>query len=168
MSTAFYPKNSQVMERSLEVETLVIPFTITSNATPANKVLGTDEASVLFLQTQGITQVTTTSGALDPGESAPPFDLSAADASGAFNLLVNVAPGSPSGAQPPNGDQPTKIMYARIIDRITGASYATYMNSTNPAIDTNGTKMLLNCASGVNLASTSINACLIVAYTVQE
>jgi len=165
MSSGFYPKSAQVMQRSIEVQRLVIPFTITENATPASKILGTDEAQVLFLQTQGITQINSTSGALDPGESVPPFDLSATDSTGAFNLLVNVAPGEVPGS---NGDRPVKIMQAQIIDRITGVAYPCYPNSTNPSIDVNGTKMLLNCASGINLSTTSMNACLSIEYTVHE
>jgi hypothetical protein len=165
MSSGYYPKSYPVMQRSIKVARLVIPFSITSNATPANKVLATDETSVLFLQAQGITQISVASGALDPGESVPPFDLTASDASGAFNLLVNVAPGEVPVS---NGDRPTKIMQARVSDRSTGAVYATYHNVTNPDIDVNGTKMLLNCASGINLATTSINCCLEIEYTVQE
>lgn len=163
MSSGFYPKSSQVMERAIEVQRLVIPFNITFNAVPASKVLGTDEASVLFLQTQGLSQISVSSGALDPGESVPPFDLAASDASGNFNLLVNVSPGALIG-----GDRPIKIMQAQIIDRVTGVAYPCYPNSTNPSIDTNGTKMLLNCDSSVNLATTSMDACLSIEYTVHQ
>lgn len=165
MSSGYYPKSTQVMQRSISVQRLVIPFTITHNATPANKVLGTDEASIVFLQTQGITQINSTSGALNTGESAPPFDLSAADASGAFNLLINVNPG---GGVPGNGDVVIKIMQARISDRTTGATYATYHNSTNPDLAGSGSQMLINCASGVNFATTDLNGCLAIEYTVQE
>jgi hypothetical protein len=165
MSSGYYPKSSQVMQRSIEVARLVIPFSITHNATPASKILATDESSILFLQSQGITQISVASGALDQGESVPPFDLSALDSSGAFNLLVNVAPGEVPGS---NGDKPVKIMQARISDRNTGASYPCYHNVTNPDIDVNGTKMLLNCASGVNLATTDLNGCLEIEYTVHE
>jgi hypothetical protein len=167
MSSGYYPKNSQVMQRSIEVARLVIPFVINTNATPANKVLGTDEASILFLQTQGVTQINSTSGALDPGEAAPPFDTTATDSTGAFNLLVNVAPGGQASSGP-NGDTVIKIMHATITDRITGARYNCFMNSTNPAIDVNGDKMLLNCTSGVNLGTTTLNGCLEIEYTVNE
>jgi hypothetical protein len=165
MSSGYYPKSAQVMERSIEVQRLVIPFTIAFNATPASKILGSDEPSILFLQAQGISQINSTSGALDPGEAVPPFDLAASDASGAFNLLVNVAPGEVPGS---NGDRPVKIMQARISDRSNGAVYPCYQNITNPPIDVNGTKMLLNCASSVNLATTSLNACFEIEYTVHE
>jgi hypothetical protein len=165
MSSGYYPKSYPVMQRAIEVQRLVIPFVINSNATPSSKVLQEDEPSVLFLQTQGATQITTSSGALDPGEAVPPFDLAASDASGAFNLLVNVAPGEVPVS---NGDQPIKIMHAEISDRNTGARYLCYHNVINPDIDVNGTKMLLNCASGVNFATTSLNGCLEIEYTVQE
>ncbi len=165
MSSGYYPKSSQVMERAIEVQRLVIPFSITADATPADKVLATDEASVLFLQTEGATQISTTSGALDPGESVPPFDLTAADASGDFNLLVNVAPGEVPGS---NGDRPVKIMQARISNRATGDVYPCYRNVSNPDIDVNGTKMLLNCESGLDFSSDDLDACLEIEYTVHE
>lgn len=154
------------MERSIEVQRLVIPFFIHADERgPASKGLGTDEASILFLQTQGVTQISVTSGALDPAESVPPFDLAALDSTGAFNLLVNVSPGEVPGS---NGDRPVKIMQARISNRANGAVYPCYHNTSNPDIDVNGTKMLLNCASGVNLASTSIDCCLEIEFTVHE
>jgi hypothetical protein len=162
MSSGYYPRATQVMQRSIEVQRLVIPFLITSNATPASKVLGTDEASILFLQTQGITQINSTSGALDSGESAPPFDLTATDSTGAFNLLVTVNP----AGQDSDADTVVKIMHATITDRTTGAAYPTYHNSTNPDIVQNGSQMLINCASGVNLGTTSLNGCLEIEYTV--
>lgn len=151
------------MERAIEVQRLVIPFTITANASPASKSLATDEASVLFLQTENKTQINSTSGALSPGENAPTFDLTATDASGDFNLLVNVAPGDDV-----TGDHPVKIMQAQVIDRITGVAYPCYPNSSNPDIDTVGTKMLLNCHSSVDLATTDMDACLSIEYTVHE
>ena len=168
MSTAYYPKASQVMERSLAVEELVIPFTITHNATPASKVLGTDEASILFLQTQGITQINSTSGALDSGEATPSFDLSAADSSGAFNMLVNVNPGGLYSYPPVQGDIVKKILSVSCKDRLTGTAFTTYINSTNPPLSANSDQMLINCASGINLATTDINGVMTITYTVNE
>jgi hypothetical protein len=159
MAVGFYPKGDRAFDRAIKVQRLTIPFLITHNATPASKTLATDEASVLFLQTQGLTQISTTSGALDPGQSVPTLDLAAADASGAFNLLVNV-----------NIDQPVKIMHATISDRSVGTNYATYHNVSNPDIVTGGTtwQMLLNCASGVNLSTTDLNGCLEIEYITAE
>lgn len=159
MSAGFYPKGDRVWDRAVKVQRLVIPFVITHNATPASKVLSVDEASVLFLQTQGLTQVSIASGALDAGQSTPAFDLTAADSSGAFNLLVNI-----------NIDKPIKIMRAGITNRAVGGGLATYHNVSNPDIATGGVtyQMLLNCASGVNLTTTDLDGCLDIEYIVAE
>lgn len=168
MSSAFYPKSSQVMQRAIEVQELIIPFTITANATPASKVLGSDEPSILFLQTQGNTQITTTSGALDAGEAVPTFDLAVSDAGGAFNMLVNVAPGGLYNYPPVQGDLVLKIMSVSAKDRGTGTAFTTYINTTNPPLDANGHSMLVNCVAPNSLATTSINGVLTISYTTME
>lgn len=151
MST-YEPKDSRVKARALEVQRLVIPLAITHNATPASKVLANDEPAVLFLKTQGLTQITIASGALDAGEATPTFDSAAADSTGTFNMLVRI------------NEAVSKIMAAQVIDRATGAAYPCFINST--PLDANGTKLLLNCTTSVSLATTDLNACLMVEYVV--
>jgi|SRR5271165_4378951 len=151
-----YPRNDRAFQRAVEVQRLVIPFYITHNATPASKVLSTDEPTICFLQAQGVTQISVANGALNPGESSPPFDLSAADATGDFNLMVNLQD---------QKDSVVKIMHAQISNRANGAVYPCYHNSTNPDIaGPNSNQMLLNCHSSVNLASTDIDGCLEIEY----
>lgn len=91
------------------------------------------------------------------------FDLSANDGSGAFNLMVDVAAGE---APVSNGDRPIKILQARVSNRDTGARYPCYQNQVAPAI--NGSQMFLNCPSGVNLSTTSLQADLEIEYTCHE
>lgn len=153
---SFYPKQDRVMERSLRVQRLSIPLKVTHNATPASKVVTNDEASVLFINAQGVTQITIANGALDAGEATPTFDLSAADSTGDLNMLVKIQ------------EQIDKIQNAQVIDRVTGATYACYTNSSNPPLSADGDKLLLNCHSGVNLASTDLDACLVVEYTTKK
>lgn len=150
--SSYDPRDSQVLERKLEVQRLVIPLAITFNATPASKVLASDEPSLLFLQTQGLTQITTASGALNPGEATPTFDLTAADSSGHINMLVRV------------NEPVAKIVQAMLVDRATGVVYACYMNTTAAPLDASGKSLLLNASTGVSLATTSLNACLTVDY----
>jgi|ERR1035437_803018 hypothetical protein len=98
-----------------------------------------------------------------PGPSDSRFDLSAFDATGAFNLMVDVAAGE---APSSNGDRPIKIMQARVSNRTNGVAYPCFQNQVALAI--NGSQMFLNCPSGVNFASTSLDADLEIEYTVHE
>ncbi len=91
------------------------------------------------------------------------FDLSTNDGTGAFNLMVEVAPGEDPKS---NGDRPVKIMQAMIIDRNDGSEYPCYQNQIAPAIV--GSQMFLNCPSGINLSTTDMDACLSIEYTVHE
>lgn len=151
----FDAKSPLVRDREEKVQELSIPFLIVHNATPASKVLSTDEPAVLLLQTQGVTQI--------PASPALVFDLAASDASGAINLEVDLCPG-PDATRPSNGDRIFKILKVSVINRITGVSHPAYHNVTNSDVDSTSTRMLLNCASGVNLATTDLNATLHVEY----
>jgi hypothetical protein len=84
MSSGFQPRNQQVLQRSIEVARLSIPFGITANATPANKVLSSDETSILYLETQGISQVPA-----DPNPPTPPPGSPNLASSSTFALLAH-------------------------------------------------------------------------------
>lgn len=149
---SFQPKSSQVAQRALKVQTLTIPLTISANATPASKIVSNDEPAVLFINAQGVTQITAAKGALDSGEATPSFTLALADATGDLNMLVRI------------NEPVSKIMSAQVLSRSTGATYTAYPNST--PLSANGDKLLLNCHSNVDLTATALDACLIVRYVV--
>lgn len=153
MST-FQPKASTVAQRALKVQELAIPLAITHNATPASKVVANDEPALLFINAQGVTQITIAKGALDSGEATPSFDLAAADATGDLNMLVKIS------------EPLAKIVSATVVSRKTGASYATYVNAAGASLSANGDKMLLNCHTNLDLSATDLDACLVVRYTV--
>ena len=148
----YYAADDRVLSRQLKVVRLVIPFSIVHNATPANKVVSNDEPAVLFINAQGVTQISSANGALASGEATPTYDLSVADSTGDLNLLVKVS-------EPIN-----KIMRAGASNRDTGAAYTCYHNSSNPDVSANGDKILLNLHTGVNLATTDINGVMDVEY----
>lgn len=152
----YQAKSSDVLRRQLKVERLVIPFTVTANATPASKSLANDEPSVLFMNAQGVTQISVANGALDSGEAVPSFDLALSDAGGTLNVLVKIS------------EQIVKIMQARVSNRSTGAVYACYHNVSNPDTDANNDKLLLNINTGVNFATTSLDACIEVEYITEQ
>lgn len=151
---SYSPKASAVAQRALKVQRLVIPLTVSANATPASKVVANDEPAVLFINAQGVTQITAAKGALDSGEATPTFDLALADATGDLNMLVKIS------------EPVSKVLSARVVDRATGASYACYTNTSAAPLSANGDKMLLNCHTNISLATTALNACLVVEYVV--
>jgi hypothetical protein len=57
MSNPFYSSKSLGMDRQNQVERLVIPFTVTHNATPGSVILNNDERDIMYLQTQGVNQI---------------------------------------------------------------------------------------------------------------
>lgn len=83
---SFNAKDSQVQERQLKVQRLVIPFKIVGNASAASVVQSTDEPSILFLKTEGVDDIT---GALDSGDVAT-YSVSPNNANCTFNVLVKI------------------------------------------------------------------------------
>jgi hypothetical protein len=140
--------------------TIIAQVSITGDGGSANgRFLAGASSSGAAVTLSAAMTITVPAGA--PADSR--FDLSANDGVGAFNLMVDVAPGE---SPLTNGDQPIKIMQARISNRDTGAVYRCYQNQVDPAIV--GSQMFLNCPSGVNLSTTSLNADLEIEYTVHE
>lgn len=153
---SFDAKDSQVLGRQLKVQRLVIPVAITFNATPANKVVANDEPSVLFIKTEGINQITTGTGALETGETLPSL-AAATDTTGVINVFVKIS------------EPLLKVMSIKLIGRNatqlvkTGEVLAFTTGSTN-----SGKAIVANITSGVNLATTSMDAVLEVEYVVAE
>jgi hypothetical protein len=85
MANTFQPKDSEVSDRSLEVQRLSIPFKITHNAVASAKVLSSDEPSILMLNTLGISQVP--ASALPP---QPPGSVALASAAN-YGILAATA-----------------------------------------------------------------------------
>jgi hypothetical protein len=139
-----------VQGRQLKVQELAIPFTIAGHATPASKTLTSDEPSVLFIQTEGKTQITAAAGALDAGEATPTFSATATDSTGVINLLVKV------------GEQITKVVSAEVQDRAAGVAQICYID-TNP-LSANGDKICLDADLSAALTSGTANMVLIVKY----
>lgn len=144
----FASKDSQVLGRQLKVQRLCIPFSITANATPASVVLANDEPSVLFLKTEGVDQI----AAADDG--SPSF-TAANDINGIFNILVVL------------NESVAKVMNARVVGRDVAKDFiCTLANTTG--LTAAGDKIVLNCDGDVNLATTNLNACLVVEYVIAE
>lgn len=147
---SYNAKQELVQDRQLKVQRLVIPFAITANATPASVVISRDDPSILFLRTQGVDEIT---AALDTADGTPSY-ASANDASGVFNILVKIQ------------EQIGKVMHAEVVQR-TVAAQAVCTLAAVAGITAAGDKIALNCTLG-NLATTNMDACLVVEYVVAE
>lgn len=149
MSVGFYPKDSLAADRALKVQKLSIPLKVTHNATPASVSLVNDEPSVLYLQSQGVDQITA-------ADSSASYADSPVDSEGDLNVLIKV------------GESVAKVMEARLRNRITGTEYALVQdgNSTQ-GVSPNG-NIMLSVATSVNFGTTDLDACLSVEYAVSD
>jgi len=149
----FRSVDDKVQNRQLKVKELSIPFKINSNATPANKTHETDEPTLLFIQSEGVDEITEAAGALASGETAVPSQTES-DADGKFGILVKV------------GETVSKIVSAQVLNRVTGVLEPCFINSSGDSLSSLDTSIILNCDSATNLGTTDLDAVLILKYTV--
>lgn len=158
MGQSYYAKNPLQMGVQLRNQELVLPFTITHNATPASVVIAQPDPSILFLKTQGVDQITP---ALTSGETAPTY-ASATDSSGVFNVLIRIS------------ENLVRVNSAVLISRNGGNPVALSLPSapsngiTAGTGSTSGQDIALNCSSGGDFATTDFDGCIVVSYQVQE
>lgn len=153
---SFEPKDPGVRARALKVQELVIPFNIVHNATPASKTVTIDEPSILFINVEGITGISTSTGAKASGETAPSL-ASATDSTGVINLLVKV------------GEPMVKVCSAVVFSRAIAAGITKPCNILAFATGTNAAQSIyLNCTTGVDLSAADLDAVLVVKYIVDE
>ena len=152
MST-FYAKGSIAQDRQLKVQRLVIPFKVTHSATAANVVLSNDEPDLLFMQSNGVNQITAKSAA----DAALFNTQSPTDSSGQLNMLVVLG----------GGESALKVMHAIIVSRTDGTLKTVYpdIGGTPAGIGSDGAIMLY-APTGVNFTTTDLDACLVVEYQV--
>lgn len=144
-------KNELVQNRQLKVQRLVIPFTITGNATPASVVIARDEPGLLFLKTEGVNQITP---ALDTADGTPTL-ATADDSDGIFNLMIKI------------GEPLAKVMSARVAGRASAAIVGCTLANTN-GITAGLDKIVLNCDTAVDFSAANLDGCLVVEYVVAE
>jgi hypothetical protein len=144
----YQAQDAQVQGRQLKVQRLVIPFTITHHATASLVVIAKDEPALLFLNTEGVDQITAVA------DGSPSF-ASPSDSAGTFNILVKV------------GESVAKVMQAQVIGRSAAlVKNCTLANTTG--LTAAGDKIVLNCTTAVNATTTDLNACLCIEYVIAE
>jgi len=140
----YYAQDSLVQGRQLKVQRLCIPFLITGNATPASVVISRDEPALLFLKTQGVDEISAVA-------DGSPTLASATDSTGVFNLLIKL------------NEPCLKVMQAQVIGRAAAlVKNCTLANTTG--LTAAGDKIVLNCASAVDLTAGNLDGCLVVEY----
>lgn len=147
---SFQSKDSQVLNRQLKVQRVVIPLSITGNAVPASVVARNDEPSLLFLRTEGIDQIT---AALAAGETAT-YSSAPNDANGVFNILLKV------------GEPVAKVCAALSVRRATGILDPVQLGDAD-GLSSAG-NIMLTIDSTVDLSAANLDSCLIVEYIVAE
>lgn len=164
MSTSYQPKNDKVLGRQLKVQKLVIPFQIVGSATAANVVATSDEPALMFFNTEGVTGISTGTGALDAGDTAT-YAVAPVDANGTFNVLIKV------------GENVEKVCSARCMRLATALASADdvmicALGSTAGVVQNggaNGSKIMITVDGELSLAaSNTLSACLEVEYVVAE
>jgi hypothetical protein len=164
MSTSFQAKQDKVLGRQLKVQTLCIPFTIVGSATAANVVATSDEPALMFFNTEGVTGISTATGALNSGDTAT-YAVAPNDANGTFNVLVKI------------DEVVEKVCTYRCVRRATALASAddamvVALGSTAAVVQnggTNGTKIMLTVDGELSLAAANtLDACLEVSYVVAE
>lgn len=152
----YQAKDSTVLERQLEVQELRIPFKVTHSATPASKVIVIDEPTILSMNFQSLTGISSANGSY-PSGNTPPSLASATDSTGAFSVCLNL-----------NLDTVVKVQTLTCVSRdgsaVTGQG-TILANSTGTGA---GQQIFGNFAVGVNFSSTDLDACIVAAYIVQE
>lgn len=148
---SFYPVNSQAFDRANKVQRLVIPFSITANATPASVILLNDEPSILYLKSEGVDQITSELSRL--GDSAT-YSVAPNDVNGIMNIFVQV------------GQPIQKIMEANVVDRVNGGSQPCKLGDADGLSTLSN--MMLTLDSSQNFATTNADYCLVLEYVVQE
>lgn len=155
----YYSKVDRSLGRELKTKELIIPFTVTHNATPASKTIGNDEPSMVFTSFEGLNRITLADGAVDSAAelSALTFQT-AADSTGKFSVLVRV------------GETVRKVLVCEVLERnvlATGERLSgQYVTGSSSGITSVGDKIVANFDSAKDFSAADLDAVLVVKYTV--
>ncbi len=152
---SYSAKDEVVQNRQLKVQRVSIPLSIVGNATPASVVPRNDEPARLFLQTEGVDQIT---GALASGETAT-YTVAASDANGVFRALLKV---NESVEKVCAAYACRRDAFELVPARLGSASGITTGSGGGKSI-----MLAVDTALALNAANT-LDACLVVEYVVSE
>lgn len=159
---SYEAKQSQVRDRQLKVQRLVIPFTVVGHATAASVSLSCDEPALMFFQSEGVNQIT---DALDTDETATYTDTAPGDSAGELNVLIKV------------GEDIEKVLgcqlYNRDADGFGGPDATDVKANLGSATgittgDGGGKSIMLSIDTGETHATGTHLKCIVVEYVVSE
>lgn len=152
---SYSSKDEVVQNRQLKVQSVCIPVFITGNATPASVLPRNDEPGRLFLQTEGVNQIT---AALASGETATYTTAAPDDSDGIFRMFLQIK------------EPVEKVCVAYMFIRSTGVQVPVSLgSSTGISTGTGGGKsIMLSADSAVDLSAANLDACVVVHYVVNE
>jgi len=152
--SSYYGKQELVMGSQLKVQSLSLHFFIDGDAVAANVKHRPDEPAVLFLKTEGVDDVTSSTGALDSGEASPTF-TAPSNAMGKFGCLIKV------------GEKIKRVVSAMAVRQDSPEVVScTLANSTG--LSANGDKIVLNVDSAADLAAGDYRGAIEIHYVVDE
>lgn len=154
----YQAKDEKVLSRQLKVQEIAIPLFVLHNATPASKTVSNDEPSLLFINTQGISQITLANGAVDSAAELSAITFaSASDANGVYSMLVRI------------GEPIKKVVSAQVIRRDGNEVIScTFPTGATSGISSAGDKIVLNADSAVDFSAADYDASLVIRYVISE
>lgn len=148
-------KNELVGSRQLKVQKLSIPLTIVGNAVAASVVCRNDEPAILFLQTDGVDQIT---GALASGETAT-YTVATADATGVFRAFLKIQESVEKVC--------AAVAYRRDAFEVVPGRLGSASGISTGTAGGKGIMLAFDCALALNAGNT-LDACIEVEYVVAE
>lgn len=138
-----YP-NAQNEDYALKSRSLIIPFSITHSATPANKVRSSDLSSALTLACEG---QTSDAAAIDSGTNfATPTD-----STGVFGCLIS------------NAGSVKKLLDVRVVNINSGTVAITREGASNSGVTASG-NIAVSLDSSLDLTAADLSAHLVVDF----
>lgn len=141
-------KTSSTLDYEIKMHRLAIPFTITANATPAQKTHSVDCPGTLTLSTEGKTAEAT---AIDSGTNF----TTEADSTGIFGCLL-------SGC-----GTVYKLLDVQLVNLSAGTATVTRVGASSTGVTASGNMAVSIDWSG-NLATTDLTATLVVDYKITK
>lgn len=143
-----FDKIAGVQDYKLREKRLVIPFSITFNATPASKVLANDLPVALVLSAEGLTATAT---AIDSGTNF----TTPVDATGIFGALVY------------NLGTVEKLLDVQLVNLSSGTAVVTRKGASSTGVTASG-NIAVSIDSSLDLSAVSLTGNLVIEYRVSK
>jgi hypothetical protein len=141
-------KNSAVEDYKLREKRLVIPFSITGNATPASKVVSNDLPAAMVLSTEGLTAQ---AAAIDSGCNF----TTPVDANGIFGILAY------------NLGTVEKLLDVQLVNLSSGTATISRKGASSTGVTASG-NIAVSIDSSLDLSMVNLSGHLVIEYRVSK